>query len=170
MAIKTISEEQLESLKIKAKGNASRMLNFLGKCLGSPEYPNHTFSTEYVYEMYAIFTHAVEEYGKCLYLNSLQSNSNGMYEIDSRTFYNHRSKFQLALNALPDDIKTVYKAPFDSTIFGLEFSMNETVPNWDKRLNVMNVDIDDNGDPTDIDFHVDMDELRKCVWNFRNYL
>ncbi len=170
MTIKVISKTQLELTKTKAKGNASRMLDFLGKCLGGPNDPNYTFSTEYVYEMYATFTHAVEEYGKYLYLNSLQPNPNGMYEIDSGIFYNHRPKFQLALSALPDNIKTVYEAPFDSTIFGSEFSAKNTVPDWDKRLNVMNVDIDDNGDPTDIDFHVDMDELRKCVWNFRNYL
>lgn len=170
MGIKIISKEQLKQTKIKATGNVSRLLDFLGKCLGSPEYPNHQFSTEYAYEMYATFTHAIEEYGKRLYLDSLTPNSDGMYEVDERIFYNHKSKFELALKNLPENIKTVHHASFDSEVFSSEFDTKDTLPDWDKRLNVMNVDIDDNGNPTDIDFHVDIAELRKCVWNFRNYL
>lgn len=170
MTIKIISKEQLDLTKTKACGNTSRMLDFLGKCLGSPECPNYHFSTEYVFEMYGIFTHAVEEYGKVLYLDSLKSNSNGKYEVDSSVFYNHKPKFKLALDKLPDNIKTVHHASYNSVSYSSSnYNTDDTLPNWDNRLNVFNVDIDDNGNPTNIDFHVDMDELRKCVWNFKNY-
>jgi hypothetical protein len=36
-------------------------------------------------------------------------------------------------------------------------------------MNVLNVDLDDNNDPTDIEFDMDIDMLRKCVFDFRNH-
>ena len=34
-------------------------------------------------------------------------------------------------------------------------------------MNVLNVDLDDKGDPTWIEFDIDMNTLRKCVFDFR---
>lgn len=161
----------MDLLQIKINGNISRMLDFLNKTLGTPNDPNYEMTKAYVYENYVIFTHAVEEYGKLLYLKSLQSDSNGNYEIEyRRKFRDHPTKFDLALAALPDSIKTVYIAQFDSSVFDSAiFGTEDTQPSWDNRLNVLNVDIDDNGKPTDIVFPVDIDELRQSVWDFRNF-
>jgi len=168
--IKTISKSQCETTKTKIRGNISRMLDFLNKCLGSPENPNYGMDKVYVFEMYATFTHAVEEYGKILYLESLQPNSDGNYEVDYYDKYrDHKTKFDLALGRLPGSIKTVFTAQFDSTNFSEDFAIDNTEPSWDNRLNVLNVDLDDNGDPTNINFHVDIDELRQSVWDFRNF-
>jgi len=36
-------------------------------------------------------------------------------------------------------------------------------------MNVLNVDLDEDNNPTDIEFDIDIDTLRKCVFNFREY-
>ncbi len=170
-SVRTISKENMDSLQIKIRGNISRMLDFLNKTLGTPIDPNYEMDKVYVYENYAIFTHAVEEYGKLLYLQSIIPDSIGNYEVEyRRKFRSHETKFDLALAKLPDSIKTVYKAQFDSSQYdSTNYSTDDTQPNWDNRLNVLNVDIDDNGKPTDITFHVDIDELRQSVFDFRNF-
>jgi hypothetical protein len=37
-------------------------------------------------------------------------------------------------------------------------------------MNILNVDLDDEGSPTWITFDVDMNTLRKCVSDFRNHV
>ena len=37
-------------------------------------------------------------------------------------------------------------------------------------MNVLNVDLDDKGDPTWIAFDVDVSTLRKCVMDFRDHI
>jgi hypothetical protein len=160
--IKVITKEDMDSLQIKIRGNVSRMLDFLNKSLGSPVEPNYGMDKVYVYENYVIFNHAVEEYGKLLYLKTLQPDTNGDYTIEYREkFRDHSTKFDLALAELPESIKIVYSA---------KTSSEATEPTWANRLNVLNTDIDDNGKPTDITFNVDMDCLRKSVFDFRNSL
>jgi len=162
----------MDSLQTKVCGNVSRMLDFLNKSLGSLVEPNYGMDKVYVYENYVIFNHAVEEYGKLLYLRTLEPNENGKYTIEYRDkFRDHDTKFDLALADLPESIKVVYKAPFDSSNFdSTNFSSEDTKPTWANRLNVLNTDIDDDGNPTDITFNVDIDELRKSVFDFRNFL
>lgn len=157
---KEITQDQMDSLQSKVRGNVSRMLDFLNKSLGSPTDPNYAMDKVYSYENYVIFNHAVEEYGKLLYLRTLEPNENGNYTIEYRDkFRSHEIKFGLALAALPESIKVVYKAGSENT-----------EPSWSNRLNVLNTDIDDDGEPTDITFNVDMDELRQSVFDFRNFL
>jgi hypothetical protein len=169
---KTITADQMNQTQTKIRGNVSRMLDFLDKCLGQPDSPNHDMTKIHVYEMYSVFTHAVEEYGKLLYVKSLIPDTNGNYEVNYRyKFRDHVTKFNLALADLPDSIKVIFHAQFDESNFdSTNNATEETVPNWDNRLNVLNVDLDDNNNPTDITFDVDIDILRKCVFDFRNYI
>jgi len=160
----------MDSLQIKVSENVSRMLDFLDKSLGSPAEHNYEMINVYVYENYVIFCHAVEEYGKLLYLRTLKPDSDGNYEIEYRDkFRDHVTKFNLALAKLPESIKVVYKGSFSSGFTSSGFN-TDTKPSWANRLNVLNTDIDDNGKPTDITFNVNMDELRQSVFDFRNFL
>ena len=59
--MQSISKEQMRILQNKVLGNSRRMLDFLGNVLASPEYPDHKIPTDYIYELYVIFTQAVEE-------------------------------------------------------------------------------------------------------------
>ena len=161
----------MNQTQTKVLSNILRMLDFLDKCLGQPDSPNQDMPKIHVYEMYSIFAHAVEEYGKLLYMKSLIPDTNDNYEVNYRyKFRDHVTKFNLALADLPDSIKVVFHAQFDKSNFdSTNHATKETVPSWDNRLNVLNVDLDDNNNPTDITFDVDINILRKCVFDFRNY-
>ena len=168
--IKIISKEQMKSLQTKTRGNVDRMLQFLYQIIGYPEDKKYVLSKEHVYECYAIFTHAVEEYGKLLYLRTLAPNEDGTYSIEYlNKFRNHKTKFGLALNVLPKSITVVYEGNFSSDFDSVSFD-TDTETTWENRLNVLNTDIDDDGNPTNISFNVDIDKLRQCVFDFRNFL
>lgn len=97
-------------------------------------------------------------------------NEDGTYSIEySNKFRNHKTKFGLALNALPKSITVVYEGSFSSDFDSVLFD-TDTETTWENRLNVLNTDIDDDGNPTNISFNVDIDKLRQCVFDFRNFL
>lgn len=161
----------MKLLQLKVRENVDRMLRFLYRVIGYPEDQKHVLQPENIYECYIIFNHAVEEYGKLLYLRSLMPDENENYVIEyKRKFRNHNTKFNLALEVLPESIKVVYEGVFDNTIFDSKIFDTSTEVTWENRLNVVNTDIDDNGDPTNIEFRVDVDKLRQCVFDFRNFL
>jgi len=61
-----------------------------------------------------LYTFAVEEYGKYLYLMTLKEN-NGKFTIEySDEFCNHFNKFQRAFSELPDECKLVHNGSFTS--------------------------------------------------------
>ena len=106
-----ITKEQHQNLIKKVRDNVDRMLIFLEDVLGTPKFPK---ATKGLLECYVIFTHAVEEYGKLLYLESIEQNSDGTYDIEYDSdkkegsqgyFKNHKKKFELALEALPHSIR-----------------------------------------------------------------
>lgn len=175
---KTINYNQWQLLQTKTRSNADHILRFLETILANPTYPN-LLSNEYVFECFALFTHAVEEYGKLLYLKSLTQDSNGNviieYDKDKKTgskglFKDHKYKFNLAVNSLPDSIKVVYEGAFDSNVFDSSDFDIDTIPSWDARLNILNTDIDSDGNPTNITTNVDLDKLRQSVFDFRNLI
>jgi len=160
----------MESLQLKTRGNVDRMLQFLYQIIGYPDAKKHYLTSEHVYECYAIFTHAVEECGKLLYLKSLTPDQSGNYTIEySNKFRSHKTKFDLALGVLPKSITVVYEGKFSSEFDSDDFD-TDTEATWENRLNVLNTDIDKDGNPTDISFNVDIDKLRQCVFDFRNFL
>ena len=166
---KTITKEQMGSLQTKTRGNVGRMLDFLYEVLGSRAEPK-IFPKIHVFECYAIFTHAVEEYGKLLYLRTLEPDENGNFTINYlKKFKNHQTKFKLALKKLPESIKVVYQGSFSSSFTSSSYT-TDTEATWENRLNILNTDIDENGNPTDIGFDVDIDSLRQSVFDFRNFL
>ena len=57
----------------------------------------------------------------------------------------------LALEQLPESINAVYESGFTKM-----------------AMNVLNVDLDNDNNPTDVTFTLDIDTLRKCVFDFRN--
>ena len=151
-SFKIITADQMNQTQKKIRNNISNMLNFLDKCLGQPDKPNQDMSNIYVYEMYSIFTHAVEEYGKLIYMKSLIQNADNNYDVNYRfKFRDHATKFNLALEQLPESINAVYESGFTQM-----------------AMNVLNVDLDNDNNPTDVTFALDIDTLRKCVFDFRN--
>ena len=151
-SFKKITSDQMNQTQKKIRDNVSSMLDFLSQCLGEPNNPNSGVLEIYINEMYSIFANAIEEYGKLVYLKSLVQDADNNYEVNYRhKFRDHTTKYHLALTELPKSIKDVFEEGFTKM-----------------PMNVLNVDLDDKGDPTWIAFDLDMDTLRKCVFDFRN--
>jgi len=167
---KTITKEQMSALQVKTNGNVDRLLEFLYQIIGYPEDKKYVITKLHIFECYVIFTHAVEEYGKLLYLRTLEPDEKGNYTIEySKKFKDHKTKFEFALDNLPKSIKVVYEGDH-STDYDSSDSDTDIEATWENRLNVLNTDIDDNGYPTDISFNVSIDSLRQGVFDFRNFL
>ena len=150
-SFKKITSDQMNQTQKKIRDNVSSMLDFLNECLAEP---NTELSEVYINEMYSIFANAIEEYGKLVYMKSLTLDSENKYEVNYRhKFRDHTTKYHLALTELPKSINDLFEAGFTKM-----------------PMNILNVDLDDEGNPTWITFDVDVNTLRKCVIDFRNHI
>ena len=150
-SFKKITSDQMNQTQKKIRGNVSSMLDFLNQCLVEP---NTELSEVYINEMYSIFANAIEEYGKLVYMKSLTLDSENKYEVNYRhKFRDHTTKYHLALTELPKSINDLFEAGFTKM-----------------PMNILNVDLDKEGNPTWIAFDVDVNTLRKCVMDFRDHV
>lgn len=150
-SFKKITSDQMNQTQKKIRDNVSSMLDFLNQCLAEP---NTELSEVYINEMYSIFANAIEEYGKLVYMKSLTLDSENKYEVNYRhKFRDHTTKYHLALTELPKSINDLFEAGFT-----------------DMPMNILNVDLDNEGNPTWIAFDVDVNTLRKCVMDFRDHI
>ena len=150
-SFKKITSDQMNQTQKKIRGNVSSMLDFLNQCLVEP---NTELSEVYINEMYSIFANAIEEYGKLVYMKSLTLDSENKYEVNYRhKFRDHTTKYHLALTELPKSINDLFEAGFTKM-----------------PMNILNVDLDNEGNPTWIAFDVDVSTLRKCVMDFRDHI
>src|SRR5687767_14187457 len=142
MAVRKISVEQYERLKKDTFGTVWAILEAV-KVLVS-----HTKSPAFVRDntpkvCTALYTHAIEEYGKLLYLASLSADG-GFVDIDyDSKFKNHSFKFRLALAKLPRSCTLLHKGGFGAN-FGKGFDI-DTETDWETRLSLLNTDFESNG-------------------------
>lgn len=154
---------------VKTRSNAELILDSIKKTVGTVDNPVHLGTNDFAkYVQYSAFTHAVEEYGKLLYLSRLTPNENEEYVVEyqhvgpSRGLFRwHKHKFQLAAESLGDALK-VDRGTSTSSLTK-NGSIQDVTVGWDKRVNVLDTDIDDDGEPTDIYSTIDLDMLRKGV-------
>ena len=150
-SFKKITSDQMNQTQKKIRGNVSSMLDFLNQCLVEP---NTELSEVHINEMYSIFANAIEEYGKLVYMKSLTLDSENKYEVNYRhKFRDHTTKYHLALTELPKSINDLFEAGFTKM-----------------PMIILNVDLDNEGNPTWIAFDVDVNTLRKCVMDFRDHI
>ena len=150
-SFKKVTSDQMNQTQKKIRDNVSSMLDFLNQCLVEP---NTELSEIYINEMYSIFANAIEEYGKLVYMKSLTLDSDNKYEVNYRhKFRDHTTKYHLALTELPKSINDLFEAGFT-----------------EMPMNILNVDLDNEGNPTWITFDVDVNTLRKCVIDFRDHI
>ena len=150
-SFKKITSDQMNKTQKKIRDNVSSMLDFLNQCLVEP---NTELSEIYINEMYSIFANSIEEYGKLVYMKSLTLDSENKYEVNYRhKFRDHTTKYHLALTELPKSINDLFEAGFT-----------------EMPMNILNVDLDNEGNPTWITFDVDVSTLRKCVIDFRDHV
>ncbi len=172
----TLTKDQWILLMTKTRSNVELILDSIEKTIGTPSDHIHPGANIYgKFIQFVALTHAVEEYGKLLYVLSLTPNANGKYEVEynydgkdktSRgLFKNHNYKFGLAEKDL-GPILTVRKGSFSDDFQKSAFD-TDTKVEWDARLNILNTDIDQDGNPTNIYSSVDLDMLRQSVCDFK---
>jgi hypothetical protein len=107
---------------------------------------------DYLDTCVGIYTYAIEEYGKILFLNSLNrtpEKNNKLrvrYTHSNNGFLDHEHKFNLALNDkdLPDSCKVLLEGGFLSSGFLSSGFITETQPDMKTRMSVFYADFDEN--------------------------
>lgn len=95
-----------------------------------------------------LYTHALEEYGKVLWLQNLPVN-NGQIKINKKKYADHVIKFNMIKHdtKLPDVCKKIRIAPFDNNIFDSNiFDTKDTYANQFTRFQIFYSDFADNGE------------------------
>ena len=115
----------------------------------------------------ALYIHAVEEYGKHLYVQLLSSNS-GIIEIGRTHFRSHIFKIELARDDLPNNCFILKHGVFDSSVFQRDVFDVEEVPDWQTRLTIFNTDLEDGRVPELPE--VDKTDLETAVSEFKSHL
>jgi hypothetical protein len=99
-----------------------------------------------------IYTYAIEEYGKILYLRNLNPlpppNNNRVrvrYTNDNHGFLDHTHKFELSLNdnALPSSCKVLRQGGFTTTGFTSTGFVTDTPANFEARMSIFYTDFDE---------------------------
>lgn len=115
----------------------------------------------------ALYIHAVEEYGKYLYVQDLPSNS-GIVNVERSSFRGHDFKIDLARENLPADCFVLKQGSFTSTGFTRNGFNVQEVPDWQTRLTIFNTDLEDGRVPQLPE--VDSADLRKAINAFKSHL
>lgn len=111
----------------------------------------------------ALYIHAVEEYGKYLYVANLSSSS-GIVEVEMENkFLDHNYKISLALNQLPKECSILHKGGFGKN-YGGNFDI-DTLADFETRLTIFNTDIE-NGKAKHLP-SVDSEKLETAITEFR---
>ena len=84
------------------------------------------------------------------------------------TFKNHKVKFGKAIKELPKTLTTFHNGNFSKDYVGSDYD-TDIISDWETRLNILNTDIDENGDGTKIPL-IDLDTLRSAVFEFKNLI
>ncbi len=120
-----------------------------------------------------LYTYAVEEYGKILFLNGLHPSppNNKIiipYTHDNQGFLDHDHKFDLALNALLDSCKALRGGGFTSSGFLGSGFITDTPADMKARMSVFYADFDKNNKYSSIlgPLEVNRDLLVRAVDDF----
>jgi len=115
----------------------------------------------------ALLSHAVEEYGKLLYLKSLSvNNGNVDVEYNYGKFKDHNYKIKQAIDNLPSGCTLVKQGVFDPKVFSKSSFDTGTEVDWQTRLDIFNTDLDNNGNVKKYP-SVDFDTLKNATIEFR---
>lgn len=167
--IRKITQQQWITLKSETYNNILAILETVEVLIG--HIGSNPQTSDGIKQMCAgLFSHAIEEYAKLLYLQSLQP-INGIIEIEydgkrGGKFKNHEFKFELALKKLPTRSTTLREGAFDPNIFDSHVFDTGTVADWDTRLDIFNTNFDNNGNVVHYPM-IDFNTLSQAVSDYR---
>lgn len=141
---RVISQEQWQNLKSETFNTILAILESLEIFSGHMTHPSYGRDTSPII-CTALYTHAIEEYGKFIYLQA-HIPIKGQIKLDhDGKFKNHNFKFKLGLKNLPKKCKVVYEGSYSSKSHTTRSHTVDTIPNWHLRLDILNTDLDLNG-------------------------
>jgi len=132
-------------LEAKCCANSIMILDFLKNSLLSWDgkiTPQKSWMSTYPVYV-AVYSHAIEEFGKALYLDSQKDVE--IMDIDMNIFKDHREKITLAKNYLDKHYSNDELTQFKELKFDVD---NKYEVDFDLRLNILQTDID-NGNGED---------------------
>lgn len=117
----------------------------------------------------ALYIHAIEEFGKLVYVLSIPDNMGIVTVNTSREWFrNHDVKIELAQAILPSECFTLKQGGFSSSGFSRSgFNVHE-VPDWQTRLTIFNTDLKDGRVP--VLPEVSETDIRKAIQEFKSFL
>lgn len=161
-----ISEQQLQNWIMGIRGTIWSLLETIEVLLiDLGQNPTRQRNVELITT--ALYTHALEEYGKLVLLSTLEPRNNRV-SLDpiNRELLDHDVKIQLALEDLPAECGRVIVGIFDPAIFDPNIFHTHNTINWDTRLNIFNTDIDSNGNVVNTPV-IDLNGLQLAINEFR---
>ncbi|MDE1812747.1 MAG: hypothetical protein KGH85_07775 [Thaumarchaeota archaeon] len=165
MTNRTITKDQWNNLKAETSNSVLSILDTVDVLIDYTRKSPHPYSSVKLM-CTGLYTHAVEEYGKLLYLESLHP-VNDLVDIDyDAKFKNHRLKFELALKKLPSNCKILRIGAFDSNVFQSDAFDTGTFADWETRLGIFNTNFDNSGNVVPYPI-IDLDKLYEATIEFR---
>lgn len=132
--VRVIKKDQWKKLKEATYVTIMMLLDDVGILIENFSDPRYT-SQRSTFVITALYTHAIEEFGKLIYLKKLTP-ENDEVKIDYvEKFTCHDYKFKTALDKLSKECVVVQRGE----------NGEETLAIWSTRLNILNTDIDENG-------------------------
>ncbi|MDE1829407.1 MAG: hypothetical protein KGI25_03695 [Thaumarchaeota archaeon] len=172
MIIKSIPKDKWVDLKRETHNTIVYILEAV-ETLRDHITANVQLSASEIMMCAGLYSHAVEEYGKLIYLKSLSPKPDGNVDIEFGNrrspgkFDNHKHKFELAIATLPPQCTTLHSGAFTRDSYSRESHDVDTISDWETRLTIFNTDFREDGTvkryPT-----VDVENLRTAITEFRN--
>ena len=164
--IRTITEQQWETLRRETYNTINMILTGVETFLQN-KHNSYGKADPEVLLIAGLLSHAVEEYGKLVYLKSLSvNNGNVDIEYNHDKFKNHNYKIKLAIDNLPSSCTLVKRGAFDPKAFQKSAFDTGIEADWQTRLDIFNTDLDDNGEVKKYP-PVDFDTLKNAAIEFR---
>jgi|SRR5688500_8397569 len=116
-----------------------------------------------------LYTYAVEEYGKLLYLKSLHPSPPGNNKINLKyklSFLNHPVKFRLALKELPDTCKILHEGSLTNRSYTSKSYNIDLIANFEARKRVFFADFTQDKKSIEMPPQVNKALLEKAVEKF----
>ena len=142
--IKIVDKETRNKIISEILCNVHYILESVKVLLDFDVQKNKKFPGDHPHVVAGLYTHAIEEFGKYLYLKSLIVKDNN-YEIDYwQKFRNHTEKFERSLTYLPSECKLVHSGGFSNTGFTDSGFDVDIIADFNTRLNIFHTDFKDN--------------------------
>jgi AbiV family abortive infection protein len=123
-----------------------------------------------------LYTYALEEYGKILFLNRCPTLPNNKIKVrytqDNHGFLNHDHKFNLAKSALPDSYMVLREGDYNSEDYDGNDYVVDTPADFEARMSVFYADFnkDDNYNSILKPLEVSRDKLVKNIDKFLEFI